>query len=255
MLLTLWLRKLDSGPMSVSRSKPSPSPSSTTSAARASRSGMEPTAEGSAAAIIPPVEPDVEIVSGGGRRLKAAVARPDARGEHPGVVVIHEVFGDQPEMRGMCEEFAHRGYVTVMPDLFAGHGPHPICVARTMIDASRGRVNADIDAARAWLAAQEQVDGERIGAIRFCMGGGFVLAYVGGSPPGVRAAAVNYGPVNYGPVPRKSSALRGACPVIASYGARDKMIGRAHAERLDATFRRWGSSTTSRSMTRRGTAS
>ena len=59
------------------------------------------------------------------------------------------------------------------------------------------------------------------------MGGGFALAYVGGSPPGVRAAAVNYGPV-----PKSSSKLGGACPVVASYGAKDKMIGRVHAERL-----------------------
>ena len=162
-----------------------------------------------------------------GRRLSAAVARPEAGGVHPGVVVIHEVFGDQPEMRAVCQMFADRGYVAVMPDLFTGRGPHPICVARTMIDASRGRVNEDIDAARAWLVAQEDVDGERIGVIGFCMGGGFALAYVGGSPPGVRAAAVNYGPV-----PRSSSRLRGACPVVASYGAKDKMIGQGHAERL-----------------------
>ena len=169
----------------------------------------------------------MEIPSGGGRRLNAAVARPNVAGMRPGVVVIHEVFGDQPEMRAVCQMFADRGYVAVMPDLFSGRGPRPICVARTMIDASRGRVNEDIDAARAWLVAQEDVDGERIGVIGFCMGGGFALAYVGGRPPGVRAAAVNYGPV-----PRSSSRLRGACPVVASYGAKDKMIGRAHAERL-----------------------
>jgi carboxymethylenebutenolidase len=173
------------------------------------------------------VDPDVEILADSGRRLKAAVARPEAAGKHPGVVVIHEVFGDHPEMRAVCQMFADRGYVAVMPDLFSGRGPHPICVARTMIDASRGKVNEDIDAARARLAAREEVDGERIGVIGFCMGGGFALAYVAGSPPGVRAAAVNYGPV-----PRSSSRLRGACPVIASYGAKDRMIGQAHAERL-----------------------
>jgi len=171
--------------------------------------------------------PDVEIVAEGGRRLNATVARPEAAGKYPGVVVIHEVFGDQPEMRAVCQKFADRGYVAVMPDLFSGRGPRPICVARTMIDASRGRVNEDIDAARGWLVAQEDVDGERIGVIGFCMGGGFALAYVGGSPPGVRVAAVNYGPV-----PRSSSRLRGACPVVASYGAKDKMIGQGHAERL-----------------------
>jgi hypothetical protein len=37
-----------------------------------------------------------------------------------------------------------------MRDLFTGRGPHPICVVRPMIDASRGPVNADIDAARDW---------------------------------------------------------------------------------------------------------
>jgi carboxymethylenebutenolidase len=181
------------------------------------------------------VDPDVEIVADSGRRLSAAVARPEAGGVHPGVVVIHEVFGDQPEMRAVCQEFAHRGYVAVMPDLFSERGPHPICVARTMIDASRGTVNKDIDAARGWLVAQEEVDGERIGVIGFCMGGGFALAYVGGSPPGVRAAAVNYGRV-----PRTSSGLRGACPVVASYGAKDKMIGRTHADRLGRHLRALG---------------
>jgi carboxymethylenebutenolidase len=171
--------------------------------------------------------PDIELVVDGGRRFNAAVARPERAGPHPGVVVIHEVFGDQPEMRAVCEEFARHGYVAVMPNLFSGRGPRPICVARTMIDASRGKVNDDIDAARSWLAQQEEVDGERIGIIGFCMGGGFALAYVAGGRPGVRAVAVNYGEV-----PRESASLRGACPIVGSYGARDKVIGRSHAERL-----------------------
>jgi carboxymethylenebutenolidase len=153
--------------------------------------------------------------------LNAAVARPERAGPHPGVVVIHEVFGDQPEMRAVCEEFARHGYVAVMPNLFRGRGPRPICVARTMIDASRGKVNDDIDAARSWLVQQEEVDGERIGVIGFCMGGGL------GGRPGVRAVAVNYGEV-----PRESASLRGACPIVGFYGARDKVSGRSHAECL-----------------------
>jgi len=39
------------------------------------------------------------------------------------VVVIHEVFGDQPEMREVCEEFARRGYMAAMPDLYSAGGP------------------------------------------------------------------------------------------------------------------------------------
>jgi carboxymethylenebutenolidase len=66
---------------------------------------------------------------------------------------------------------ARHGYAAEMPDLFSARGPRPICVARTMVDASRGKVSADVDARRAWLAEQSNVDGERIGVIGFCMGG------------------------------------------------------------------------------------
>jgi len=173
------------------------------------------------------VTSEVEIAVERGRRLAAAVAWPEAAGVHPGVVVIHEVFGDQPEMRAVCEKFARRGYVAIMPNLFSGRGPRPICVARTMIDASRGKVNEDIEAARSWLAVEEDVDSQRIGVIGFCMGGGFALAYIAGGRPGVRAAAVNYGQV-----PKDSASLQGACPIVGSYGGRDKMLGRTQAERL-----------------------
>jgi carboxymethylenebutenolidase len=169
----------------------------------------------------------VEISLNGGRRLKAVVERPDSAGPHPGVVVIHEVFGDQPEMRAVCKRFAAAGYVAAMPDLYSARGPRPICIARTMRDASRDRIEQDIDATRAWLSEQPEVDGERIGVIGFCMGGGFALAYIAGGRPGVRAASINYGEV-----PKDSASLRGACPTVASYGARDKTLGRSHGERL-----------------------
>lgn len=172
---------------------------------------------------------DVEIALPGGGRLKGAVARPEAGGPHPGAVVLHEAFGDQPEIRAACDRFADHGYIAVMPDLFSD-GPRAICMARAMKEARTGepsRVNDHIDAARVWLGEQEDVVAERIGVIGFCMGGGFALAYVAGGRPGVRAASVNYGQV-----PKQAATLSGACPIVGSYGGRDKMVGRAHAERL-----------------------
>jgi carboxymethylenebutenolidase len=143
--------------------------------------------------------------------------------------VVHEVFGDQPEMRGVCDKFAARGYVAVMPDLFNGGRPRTMCVARAMIESTRpgrGHVAGYIDAARVWLAEEEDVDEQRIGVIGFCMGASFALAYVAGGPPGVRAASINYGEV-----PSQTASLRRACPIVASYGGRD-MITRRHGERL-----------------------
>jgi carboxymethylenebutenolidase len=169
---------------------------------------------------------EIEIGLPGGGRLHGAVARPGAGGSRSGVVVIHEVFGDQPEMRAVCDRFAARGYVAVMPDLFSAGGRRAICLARAMTELSSGRpgrVTGYIEAARAWLAAQTDVDGEPIAVIGFCMGGGFALLYLAG----VRVAAVNYGQV-----PKQPAALRGACPIVASYGARDRVVGRRGATRL-----------------------
>jgi carboxymethylenebutenolidase len=165
----------------------------------------------------------------GGGFLDGVVSRPQGNDTSPGVVVLHEIFGDQPEMRDVCDRFAERGYTAVMPDLFSTGGPRALCMARTMIAVARGRVDralAQIDAARRWLTEQPGVDGERLGVIGFCFGGGFALAYAGRPRPGVRAVSVNYGEA-----PKDACAIAGICPVIASYGARDRIVG-PHAERL-----------------------
>lgn len=182
---------------------------------------------------------DVQIAlpSGGAVSAVTAAGAADGPGVRPGVVVIHEVFGDQPEMREVCEEFARRGYVAVMPNLYSTGGPKFICVARTMMEVSSGRPGRALEAiaaAREWLASREDVDSERIGMIGFCMGGTFALAYIGSERPGVSVAAVNYGEV-----PKRADALRSACPIVASYGRRD-LVTRGNAARLRSHLEQLG---------------
>jgi len=62
----------------------------------------------------------------------------------------------------------------------------------------------------------------------FCLGGGFALM---AATRGFDVAAPNYGPLPKDPV----AALRGACPVVASYGARDRGF-RGAADRLEAAL-------------------
>jgi carboxymethylenebutenolidase len=167
---------------------------------------------------------EVEIGLASGGQLKGVAARPVAVGRRAGVVVIHEVFGDQPEIRAVCDEFATRGYVAVMPDLFSAGGPRAICIARAMAESASGkagRISGYIEATSDWLAEQDDVDGDRIGVIGFCMGGAFALAYLGSGRSGARVASVNYGDV-----PKDAERLRGACPIVASYGRRDLILGR-----------------------------
>lgn len=144
------------------------------------------------------------------REVPAFAALPE--GATRGVVVIHEIFGRQPEIDRVVERFAARGYAAVAPDLFA-HGK--LACIRAVMGAMRS--GEDIEAVRAarharqWLTEKTGIDASRVGLIGFCFGGGFALL------AGSGWAAVS---TNYGQVPSEE-ALRGIGPVIGCYGGRD----------------------------------
>jgi len=140
-----------------------------------------------------------------------------AKGPWPGVVVIHEAFGLNADTRAHADRLAALGYLALAPDLLDGR--LWVRCLRSMfrqLRAGSGPAFETLDACRAWLAARPDCTG-KTGVIGFCMGGGFALMC---APRGEYSAAA----VNYGEVPADAEAvLAGSCPVVGSYGGRDRM--------------------------------
>jgi len=157
-------------------------------------------------------------------QMSAYVAAPAAGAPWPGVVVVHDFGGMSHDLRNQADWLAGEEYLAAASDLYYW-GSRLRCLWTIMreIAAGHGRTFDDIDSVRGWLARQDRCTG-KIGVIGFCMGGAYAVALAPGH--GYAAASVNYG----GCPKDAERALAGACPIVGSYGGKDRSpMGRSAA--------------------------
>jgi carboxymethylenebutenolidase len=177
----------------------------------------------------------ISVAVPGGAFFDAYLALPPA-GRGPGLVLFQEIFGVNEHIRALVEQYALDGFVVLAPDVFwrqqrrveLGYEGEQRQRGIDLAMALKGvEVGIDMVATVASLRARSEVNGGKVGAIGYCMGGR--LAFLSAATAGVDAAVAYYG----GGIQDQLDKAAGIkCPVLFHYAERDDHIPPAAVDKV-----------------------
>ena len=153
-----------------------------------------------------------------GRTFNGYLAMPQNARNVPGVLVLHEAYGVNENIRDITERFAREGYAALAADLLSD-GNRAVCLFRAFYGLLAVPLNngtaRNVRAAFAYLQTLDSVDAKRVGAIGFCMGGSYAiqLACLDNRVRAISVASAQN--------PKPQDALARACPLVGSYAEKD----------------------------------
>ena len=162
---------------------------------------------------------DVSITLDGGQSVAASVIYPEVT-PAPSVLLIHEWWGLNDQIKAVAAELAREGYVALAVDMYNGK------VAATPDEAGQYMKAVKPELATetlqkwvAWARANEKTT-DHVGTIGWCFGGGWSLNASIATP--VEATIVYYGSVA-----REAAALKALKgPVMGHFAEKDKWINK-----------------------------
>jgi carboxymethylenebutenolidase len=161
---------------------------------------------------------------------------PDGKGPFPGIVVIHEWWGLNDWVKEQASKLADQGYVALAVDLYRGKvATTPDEAHEIMRGVPEDRAQRDLHAAVEFLKAQTNVNKDRIGAIGWCMGGGYALD-VALLEPSLRADVINYGHLATDP----ASIEKIHAAVLGIFGGQDKGISVDDVKKFEQALKQQG---------------
>jgi carboxymethylenebutenolidase len=156
----------------------------------------------------------------GDETVHGVLYTPPGRGPFPGIIVIHEWWGLNDWVKEQASKLADEGYAALAIDLYRGKvAKTPDEAHEIMRGVPEDRAKRDLDAAFHYLQSQKEIKKDRIGAIGWCMGGGYALD-VALQQPQLAADVINYGHLATDPAELKKI----NAPILGLFGAQDRGI-------------------------------
>jgi len=165
------------------------------------------------------------------------LARPADGGEYPSVVMIHEWWGVNENIRHMADVLAANGYTVFAADLYEGRVATNSSYAMTLSNEVRNSPDEAVtklsDATGA-LRASPYSNG-RVASLGWCFGGGWSLQL------SLSDAELNSTVIYYGTLTTNETELRGIdAPVLGVFGSEDRVVGRENIAAFNETLDEMG---------------
>lgn len=174
----------------------------------------------------------------GGVPVEGYLVRPaKARGRLPGLIVIHEWWGLNDNVRDEAGRLAAEGYVVLAVDLYAGKlatQPPEAMKLSQQLTANPGPAEDNLRAAYAYLDKVEKAP--RIGTIGWCLGGRWSLRTALILPDQVDATVIYYGTVKAD----EAELARLQMPILGLFASKDRVVPSATVTAFEATMKRLG---------------
>ncbi|HKQ97134.1 MAG TPA: dienelactone hydrolase family protein [Candidatus Polarisedimenticolia bacterium] len=182
-----------------------------------------------------------------GEPVKAYVSQPLKAGTFPGVVVVHEWWGLNAQIKGVADRAAEDGYVVIAPDLYRGKLGTDAGIAHELMRGLNENYALDVvEQAILWLRASEAGTVKRapgqempVGVLGFCMGGRIALA-TALKPADIQSIAMFYGSVE-----TQRDALKPLhVPLLGIFGNEDHGIPLDQIKAFEAALKESGKQAT-----------
>ncbi len=172
----------------------------------------------------------------GDETVQALLYTPSGKGPFPAIIVIHEYWGLNDWVKDQAAKLADQGYIALAIDLYRGKvATTPDMAHEIMRGVPEDRAKRDLHAAVEFLQSQPNVRKDRIGAIGWCMGGGYALD-VALQEPTLAADVINYGHLATDPAALKKI----NAPILGMFGGKDQGITPNDVHQFEAAMKKLG---------------
>jgi carboxymethylenebutenolidase len=178
--------------------------------------------------------PDIEFPTSAGTSPGYLAVPAGERG--PATIVLQEWWGLDEHIRSICDRFAAEGFFALAPDLFGGETTtQPSEAEQKMMALSMDQVEKDMCGAADYLASQPGFEGNGVGSVGFCLGGGLSV-WAAATCPNIAAAVTYYYVMPHG----KPDFTNVKAPVLGHFGTADDFISEEDARKLESELREAG---------------